>query len=382
MSNVTVESNGAYWRLTWTDWTGKAKSRSAGAKKSVTRAQANRAAMDLERELAKNPSAGTRAPTLEQWGKQYLKLKPEYDDKTTDVYDGALKRMYAHFGRDRRLDLVTRLGADEWRAAMVGEGLAENTVRKHIRTARTLYNSAITLGVVAFNPFRHIPCSPVEVDRQDAQISGDMMERVFDACPSPAWRCLFGVVYYAGLRRGESLRLEWADVLWDRNRIVVRNKPEETRTARGIKASAKQGTKRRQREVMMEPALERLLLEQRELIDDVRVCAVSDHNLVDIANKIIRRAGLTPWPRPFQTLRAARDTTWKERDQWPSFVVDAWMGHSDSVSRKSYLSVPERCYKRGEAPRDKDARIAELEAENAKLRVVAEKYAQIYHGSD
>ena len=58
--------------------------------------------------------------------------------------------------------------------------------------------------------------------------------------------------------------------------------------------------------------------------------------------KIIRRAGLDPWPKLWQNLRASRQTELEE--QFPSHVVCQWMGNSQQVARKHYLQVTDEHY--------------------------------------
>ena len=53
--------------------------------------------------------------------------------------------------------------------------------------------------------------------------------------------------------------------------------------------------------------------------------------------KNIRRAGLEQWPRLWHNLRASRQT--ELADQFPSHVVCAWIGNSESVAREHYLQV-------------------------------------------
>lgn len=55
--------------------------------------------------------------------------------------------------------------------------------------------------------------------------------------------------------------------------------------------------------------------------------------------KIIRRAGLQPWPKLFHNLRSSRQTELEE--SFPSHVVCAWIGNSEKVARKHYLQVTE-----------------------------------------
>ena len=62
-------------------------------------------------------------------------------------------------------------------------------------------------------------------------------------------------------------------------------------------------------------------------------------NLRTQLHKIIRRAGLEPWPKLWQNLRATRETELAER--WPMHVVCAWIGNSQAVAQKHYLQVTE-----------------------------------------
>jgi hypothetical protein len=53
--------------------------------------------------------------------------------------------------------------------------------------------------------------------------------------------------------------------------------------------------------------------------------------------RIIRRAGLTPWPKLFQNLRASRATELTAIH--PAHVATAWLGHSTLIVYKHYWQV-------------------------------------------
>jgi hypothetical protein len=59
--------------------------------------------------------------------------------------------------------------------------------------------------------------------------------------------------------------------------------------------------------------------------------------------RIIRRAGLTPWPKLFQNLRARRET--ELAAQYPLDVVCAWIGNTEMIAAKHYLQVTEDHYR-------------------------------------
>ena len=60
-------------------------------------------------------------------------------------------------------------------------------------------------------------------------------------------------------------------------------------------------------------------------------------NLRTQFNRILRRAGVTPWPRLFQNLRASRET--ELTNQFPIHVVTEWLGNTPSIASKHYLQV-------------------------------------------
>mgnify|MGYP000049768745 CR=1 FL=1 len=62
-------------------------------------------------------------------------------------------------------------------------------------------------------------------------------------------------------------------------------------------------------------------------------------NITDVDDKIIKRAGLKPWPKPFQNLRSSRETELTE--QFPIQTVVSWIGNSPNVALQSYLQVRE-----------------------------------------
>jgi hypothetical protein len=67
-------------------------------------------------------------------------------------------------------------------------------------------------------------------------------------------------------------------------------------------------------------------------------------NLRTQLKRIIRKAGLTPWPKLFQNLRSTRQTELAE--QFPAQVVCAWIGNSPAVAREHYLQVTDEHFEK------------------------------------
>ena len=165
---------------------------------------------------------------------------------------------------------------------------------------------------------------------------------VLAACPDAQWRLIFALSRYGGLRcPSEHLALRWSDVDWQNSRIVVHSSKTEHHE-RG--------------ESRVTPIFPELLPYLRDVFEQAEEgCEYvitryreTNVNLRTQLLKIIKRAGLTPWPKLFQNLRATRQTELCER--WPEHVVCAWIGNSKPVAREHYLRVTEKDFEEAAKP--------------------------------
>ena len=63
----------------------------------------------------------------------------------------------------------------------------------------------------------------------------------------------------------------------------------------------------------------------------------ASQNLRTQLTRIVKRAGLAPWPKLFHNLRSTRETELAET--YPLHVVCAWIGNSQPITVKHYLQV-------------------------------------------
>ncbi len=75
-----------------------------------------------------------------------------------------------------------------------------------------------------------------------------------------------------------------------------------------------------------------------------RVVTLSRNNRHRTIVAILKRAGIEPFRRPFQTLRQSCETELAQR--FPQHVVSAWMGHSEKVSVDHYLMITTETWER------------------------------------
>jgi hypothetical protein len=209
---------------------------------------------------------------------------------------------------------------------------AAATVGRTIKGARQFFKAACRAELITRSPFDDIKAgSHTDKDRQYF-ITHTHTQQVIAACPDAEWRLIVALSRYGGLRcPSEHLALSWADVDRERERFKV-NSPKT-----GV------------RWVPIFPELRPYLAEAFEQAPDGAIYVInryrdSNANLRTQFNRIIRRAGLEPWPKLFHNLRASRETELAK--DYPIHVVCSWIGHAAAIAQKHYLQVTEQDFER------------------------------------
>ncbi len=162
--------------------------------------------------------------------------------------------------------------------------------------------------------------------------------KVLEACPDAEWRLIVSLCRFGGLRcPSEILELRREDIVWDQNRILVTSRKTEHHAGH---------------ETRVIPLFPELVEPLRDVFEQAAEGAVylitryrsQNSNLRTQFNRIVRRAGLKPWPKPFQNCRSTRETELME--SYPAHVVCAWIGNSEAVARKHYLQVTDEHFQR------------------------------------
>ena len=237
------------------------------------------------------------------------------------------------FGEGRDIATITEADAAafaEWLEAPepAGEGLSLPTVRKRCGNAKQFFKLAKRSRWIAANPFDDVKSANVANPDRGFFITREDAKLVSDACPDAEWRLLFALSRYGGLRcPSEHLSLRWADVDWQGGRIRVRSPKTEHHPG---------GAER------LIPLFPELRADLKDCFDPTSEFVIQRYrstnaNLRTQLERIIKKAGLEPWPKLFHNLRASRQT--ELENVFPSHVVCKWIGNSQAVARKHYLQV-------------------------------------------
>jgi integrase len=117
---------------------------------------------------------------------------------------------------------------------------------------------------------------------------------------------------------------------WENNRFTVRASKTEHHADGGVRI------------VPLFPELRPLLLEVFEQATEGATHVITRYRdpAANLRTQLVRymeKAGLKPWPKPWQNLRASRAT--ELADEFPSHVCTAWLGHTEDVANEFYRQV-------------------------------------------
>ena len=235
------------------------------------------------------------------------------------------------FGADKPLRDISDGDADQWRIYLKEQGLSEATICKRCKNAKQFFRAAARHKLVSSNPFIDLKSGTQGNKTKEYFLSRKHALKILEACPNLQWRLIFALARFGGLRTpSETLRLTWHDIDWNGGKMLVHS-PKTERHPGG-----------ESRLVPLFPEVRALLLEafgQARPGDEYVITLYRDKsvNLRTSFKRIIKKAGLEPWPKLFQNLRSTRQTELTER--WPQHVVCAWIGNSQKVAQSHYLQV-------------------------------------------
>ena len=241
------------------------------------------------------------------------------------------KVFFDFFSKDSDPDSITADKSEQFRLFLKASGYAPATIAMSLTRVKCVYRWAVNREYIGKNPFRLIEIEAGAFENPDRMVFIPLSdyEKLLEACPNQSWRTVITLCRIGGLRHtSETLRLTWADVNWEQNKLIVHS--PKTERHRGKSA----------RIIPLFPKLREELESQFELAKPGGSPFIVPNDECYVREKfrrIIYRAGLQPWPRPFQNLRESRaNELWSE---FPDHVAQAWMGHSKNTANKFYLQV-------------------------------------------
>jgi integrase len=268
-----------------------------------------------------------------------------YTASRTDLKPGsrtnltaARRNLVEFFGADKNLRDITAGDADSWVLFLRDKGLAPPTISLRLKRAKQFFRAASRRKLVPENPFIDLKSLGEGNESRKFFVSREVGQKVLDACPDAEWRCIVALSRYGGLRcPSETLSLKLTDVDWERERVTITS-PKTEHLPDGAN-----------RQIPLFPELRPYL---EEVFDAAAAGTVyfinrfrdATQNLRTQFLRIIRRAGVQPWPRLFHNLRASRETELAE--QFPIHVVCSWIGNTEKIAARHYLQTTDAYFDR------------------------------------
>lgn len=266
----------------------------------------------------------------------YIAGRTDVGHSTRTNYLAVRKLLCEYFGERHPLRAITVADSERWKRWMLARVLSEATettpartmapatVAKCVKRARTMLNDAVQDRLLMENPFTGVkPGKETNPERQRF-IDAAMSARVLEACPDADWRLIFSLARWGGMRcPSEVLALKWSDVDWDKGQLRIE--------------SPKTGL----RFCPMFPEVRQALTEAFDIAPEGAEHCVTRYrgsrNLRTQFNRILERAGIVPWIKPFQNLRSTRRTELQER--FADHAINKWLGQSSRVAEGHYLQT-------------------------------------------
>lgn len=294
---------------------------------------------DLHEKLAKGHLVESRsADTLATLWDAFDRTKADKKPGTRSVIQRARKDFLGFFGDHASARDQTARDADRWYVWLIEtRELGKATRGKTVRIVKEMWKMARRDGIVNTSPFDHLSGSTPANPKRKKFIDRPTIARVMDACPDHTWRLILALTRFGGLRcPSELAALHWSDINWERDRFIVNARKTEHFAHGGVRV------------VPIFPELRPYLVESFERAepgsDTVFSEITAETNLGTQLERIIKRAGVVPWPATFNNLRASRIT--ELLDEFPIKAVTTWMGNSPKTALDHYAMVHEAHYEK------------------------------------
>jgi integrase len=285
--------------------------------------------------------------TVGEFLTRWLEGKKAMGHKPTSLraWGQTVAGMVEQFG-PRPLASLAHADGEAFRAAMQGRGLRATTIHKRLGHARQMLEDAVRLGHVPANPWKYVKHRGGDPSERRAYVPIADVERVIEHCPNVWWKLLVALARFGGLRvPSEAFSLTWGDVDWERGRLSVPS-PKTQHLGKSHRVIPLFQ--------MLRPHLESAFEQATEgsvyiFPDDWRARAMGDDgwagaNMRTTFAKIVRRAGVEPWPRIWHSLRASCESDLAQ--SFPLATVTKWLGNTPSVALRHYVDPTEAAFDR------------------------------------
>lgn len=312
---------------------------------------------DLRDKLVKaellEPLADDRGPvTLGPFLDAYIDSRSDVKESTLATYRKTKASLIEYFGADHRMDAISAGDAETWRIWLATQSnrrekgrkeLADNTVRRRTGIARQFFNHAVRRKLIVDNPFSGLAAAVHGNVRRQHFVTRKEINEALKAATCPELRAVLALSRFAGLRvPSEVVRLTWQDIDFAASRLTIHADKTEHHEDGGIRFCP------------IFPELRPFLQKLYDLAKPGIDCPMSapvitrwrsgNQNLRTAFLKLLKRAGVEPWPKLFHNMRASRQT--ELLAEFPAADVCDWLGNSQAIAMKHYAMATDDSFQK------------------------------------
>jgi integrase len=275
--------------------------------------------------------------TLGEWIDLYIGERTDVKGSTKETYQKAKDCLVAYFGTTKPVRDIRAEDAKRWRIWLATSGnrrdknrksMADATVRRRVGKAKQFFTEAKERGLVDMNPFAKLVSNSTVNTKRQFFVPADWIEQCIKQTADTDWRTILALARYGGLRcPSELIRLKWTDVNLPEGRMTIHASKTEHHSSGGVRVCPIFPELRPYLEAAWDDAPDNAV----NVISRYRGSAV---NLRTRFEALIKAAGLVPWPKLFQNLRASRET--ELMAIYPAKDVASWLGNSVPVAMAHY----------------------------------------------
>lgn len=249
--------------------------------------------------------------------------------QTVLAYRQATDQLQGYFSPLRALGVIGAEQADLYVAEVRKSGLAPATQSKRLRVIKRLFSRCARWGWIAASPFEHVkPGGQTNPNRVKYLSAADVLQ-VIDQSDDIGFRTIIALARFGGVRcPSEVLALTWDHIDFDKGTIKILS-PKTAHAGKPYRVIP-------------------LFAELRPFLEDLQAVRTSEPyvitryrkskvNLRTQLDRLTVKAGLEPFPKPFQNMRASRAT--EIQRQYGEKAAVEWCGHEAAVALAHYWSV-------------------------------------------
>ena len=140
-----------------------------------------------------------------------------------------------------RLDRINPFELERFKQKRLKDGLKKSSINREIGLLKSMLKTAVEWELTDKNAAKDARLFKLDEPLSERVLSQEEESKLLAACDqselryrAPHLKSVILIALYTGLRRGEILRLKWADIDFDQNVLIVRKSKTQSGTGRRV----------------------------------------------------------------------------------------------------------------------------------------------------